>query len=500
MDKASAKTCSKNDLARELADFRITVSPLNPGFHFENMLSDVYDCRVVQENNRRQIYQLQTAHGSYFLKRSSLVRTKDRIRHFLLPRRRWAEWHNLHRLLKAGIPAAKPILKGENVATRIKYFFLLTEKVGGTPLQCSRVAEAGRIGAHAAKLHSQGILHADLHPNNIIVTPTGQLCLIDVQEVYFLTWLPRWMRMRNLAKLYFNLGLGVGAAKITAKFIAGYNRALPDDVDAAELLIAAGRHQRRKYRSRARRACMNSTEFEVVRHTGLRGYQRRNFDWGALELEQALEAGQYLKGDHVVCHRGVCLKKHPRRIFHRDRCKASWKMSRCLEVRGIATPRSLGYFAYKSNTFFLAEFLPASQPLNAYLSKIRDPWRKRQILKALAVWVKKIHDNRVWQRDFKSSNILCQKGDFFMVDLDGVKIRRLSKIKEITNIAQLNASISNAIALKDRIRFLHYYWANETLSRQQRRGVYRKVWQISKQKNTKPFGLDLARLEPRKNT
>jgi len=495
---APSKTCFKSDLARELADFRITASPLNPDFHFEDMLSEVNVCRVVKENNRRQVYHLETSDGSYFLKRSSLVRTKDRLRHFLLPRRRWAEWHNLHRLLRAGIPAAKPILRGENVATRTQYFFLLTEKVGGLPLQGSRGAESGRIGAYVAKLHSQGIYHTDLHPNNIIVTPAGQFCLIDVQEVYFLPWLPRWMRVRNLAKLYLNLGFEDDAAKITAEFIAGYNQALPDDVDDGQLLTAAGRHQRRKYRSRARRSCMNSTEFEVVKHFSIRGYQRRNFDWGAPELEQALEAGQYLKGDHVLCHQGVCIKKHPKRIFHRDRCMASWKMSRCLEVRGIATPRSLGYFAYKGNAYFLAIFLSASQHLNNYLSKSRDPRQTRRILKDLALWVKKIHDTQVWQRDFKSSNILYQNGDFFMVDLDGVKIRRLSQINKITNIAQLNASISNAISLKDRIRFLHYYWANENVSRKERRGVYRKVWEISKKKNTKVFGLDLTQLELKK--
>jgi len=349
-----------------------------------------------------------------------------------------------------------------------------------------------------AKLHSHGIYHTDLHPNNIIVTPAGQFCLIDVQEVYFLPWLPRWMRVRNLAKLYLNLGFADDATKITAEFIASYNQALPDDVDDGELFTAAGLHQQRKYRSRARRSCMNSTEFEIVKHFNLRGYQRRNFDWRAPELERALEAGQYLKGDHVLYHQGVCIKKHAKRIFHRDRCKASWKMSRCLEVRGIATPRSLGYFAYKGNAYFLAVYLSASQHLNDYLSKSRDPRQTRRILKDLALRVKKIHDTQVWQRDFKSSNILYQNGDFFMIDLDGVKIRRLSKINKITNIAQLNASISNAISLKDRIRFLHYYWANENVSRKEKRGVYRKVWEISKKKNTKVFGLDLTQLELKK--
>ena len=85
-----------------------------------------------------------------------------------------------------------------------------------------------------------------------------------------------------------------------------------------------------------------------------------------------------------------------------------------------------------------------------------------------------------------------------MLDLDSVKIRQLSKLNIITNLAQLNASIGNAVSLKDRIRFLHYYWANENPSRNQKRFVYRKVWEITKTKNTHDFGLDLHLLVPRK--
>ena len=49
LDKAFSKTCSKSDLTRELAEFRVTDSPLNTGFHFEYMLSEVNECRVVKK-------------------------------------------------------------------------------------------------------------------------------------------------------------------------------------------------------------------------------------------------------------------------------------------------------------------------------------------------------------------------------------------------------------------------------------------------------------------
>jgi hypothetical protein len=81
-----------------------------------------------------------------------------------------------------------------------------------------------------------------------------------------------------------------------------------------------------------------------------------------------------------------------------------------------------------------------------------------------------------------------------MVDLDGVRIRRLSEHNKIYNLAQLNASLSNAITIKDRMRFYLYYSADRQPTRPQRRAVYRTVWNITKTKNTKIYDLDFAEL------
>ena len=159
-------------------------------------------------------------------------------------------------------------------------------------------------------------------------------------------------------------------------------------------------------------------------------------------------------------------------------------MSRALEVRGIAVPRSLGYFVINNLSCFIAELLVDRCHLNTYLSALSDEQVKRRALKKLALWLRNFHDSNVWQRDFKSSNILCQNGDYFMVDLDGVRIRRLSEHNKIYNLAQLNASLSNAITIKDRLRFYHYYSADRQPTRPQRRAVYRKVWNITLTKNT----------------
>jgi len=481
-------------LRHKFAGCRLTTSALFPDFSLGELFAEITACRVVKENERRQVYYLETPQTGYFLKFSTLVRRKDRWRHFLLPYRKWSEWNNLHRLLKAGVAAAKPVLKGEDKKSHPHRFFLLTEQVAGSPLRIDTDDDARKLGEYMAWLHSKGVYHSDLHPNNIIVTSEGQHRLIDVQQVFFLPWLPFRLRVHNLGKICFNISRLKDRANLPAKLSEGYNLTSKTPLGLAELKQAAGRHQQLKYRSRSKRCCRNSSEFMVVKKDGLTGYKKKSFHWGLTDLRQALEKGQPLKDSHVIAYRNVCIKKLPRRRFHRNRCLTSWKMSRALEVRGVSVPRALGYFVVDNNSCFLSEFMLESLHLNDYLSSLSNPREKRRVLKKLALWLRKIHDNNLWQRDFKSNNILCRNEEFFMIDLDDVKVRRLSKQQEIINLAQLNASVSNAVTLKDRLRFYHHYMAGQQPTRTQRRDVYRQVWDISKSRDTSIYDLDLEKL------
>jgi tRNA A-37 threonylcarbamoyl transferase component Bud32 len=481
-------------LRRKLAGCHMTTSPFTPDFSLDELLTEVAACRIIKENDRRQIYYLETPGNGYFLKFSTLARPKDQWRHFILPFRKWSEWHNLHRLLNAGIAAAKPVLKGENKASRPRHFFLLTEQIPGLPLKIYTAGDMRRMGEYAAWLHSQGVYHTDLHPNNIIMTPEGKIKLIDVQQLFLLPWLPRRLRVYNLGKIYFNLGFRSDRPHSPEEFIAGYNTKSQTSIRLTELEKAARRHQQKKYSSRSKRCCRNSSEFMVVKNAGWKGYKRKSFDWKITDLWQALEKGQPLKGSHVISYKAVCIKTHLRRLFHENRCLTSWKMSRALDVRGIAVPRALGYFVIDDVSCFVSELLDDRLHLNTYLSSISDERTKRRALKKFALWLRKFYDTHVWQRDFKSDNILCQNGEYFMVDLDGVKIRRLSEQQKTVNLAQLNASVSNAVTVKDRLRFYHYLTAGQKPSRQQRRAVYRRVWDISRNKTTSNYDLDIDTL------
>ena len=496
MDHDRTTGNSLSVLWQKIAGFKMTNSHYYPNFSLTGLMADVTFCRLIKDSVRRQIFYLQTASGGYFLKLSTLIRPKDRRRHFLLPSRRWAEWRNLHRLLNVGIATATPVMKGESKGSSPPMFFLLTAEVSGQPLAINSAADAADMGDYIAMLHSNGILHVDLHPHNIIQSPEGQACLIDVQEVFFLPWMPRWLRIRNLGRLYFNLDCFNDWPDRRAEFLSSYNQRAFDLVNLDELKEAADRHQQRKYRSRTRRCCLNSTEFRVVKEEALNGFKRRDFSWGIKQLRQALINGTPLKGARVTGYNGVCIKTHRRRFFHQDRCKTSWKMSRALEVRGIAVPRALGYFVMKGQTYFLSEFMRDSVHLNDFLTSLSDPQEKRQALIKLALWLREIHDANVWQRDFKSSNILYRQHAYYLIDLESVRIRRLTQRDRIINLAQLNASLGNAITIRDRLRFYRYYAADPRLTRRTRRRLYQEVWDITKTKGTSDYGLYLDKMAP----
>ena len=487
---------SADSLQREFRGFRVTRSPSVPHFSFDRLLAEVTLCDKVKDRVVRQVYYLEAPYGQFFLKRSTVVRTKDRLRHFFLPRRRWAEWRHLCRLRVRGVAVPEALCRGEKGGFIPDQFFLLTRRVAGEPLSCHSLEETKKLGGYVAFLHSCGVYHADLHPENVIMQEDGTPCLIDVQEVFFLRLLPKWLRIHNLGKLWFHLRVQTHPQGCLATFLTGYNEGRKKPVKTSEVMKAADRHQQRHYYSRAKRCCKNSTEFTVIKEKGFSGYKRRDFPWDLEELWKGLKNGTTLKPGKVITFKGVCIKGHRRRFLHCDRCLRSWKMSRALEVRGIPVPRALGYFRIGERSYFLAEFIVDSQPLNEYLSSLELERQKRDSLKKLALWLRSIHDRNIWQRDFKSSNILCKRKAYIMVDLDGVRIcRHLPYEKKILNLAQLNASLSNAITIKDRLRFFFYYSKAETALRDKRRAIYQRIWNITLEKNTALFGLDLTKLK-----
>ena len=121
MDQGKMALYSRTALRSELASFRVTTSRFFPDFVLDHILTENTVCKVVKDSEKRQVFHLKAPCGEFFLKRITLIRRKDRLRHFLLPRRRWAEWRNLHKLRTGRIAAAKKSYHRSRYGSRISY-------------------------------------------------------------------------------------------------------------------------------------------------------------------------------------------------------------------------------------------------------------------------------------------------------------------------------------------------------------------------------------------
>jgi len=472
-----------------LEDCRIRNSPYYRHLDLDALLNNAGGHRTVKCNDRKQVIFIQTALGDFYIKISLLTRPKDRLRHLLLPRRRWAEWNNLHKLKSLDVEAAEPVMRGQNFDLEPRRFFIVTRAVEGHTLTPASEIDPGLTGGYIAGLHHKGFYYADWHPGNIVVAPDGRPVLIDAQELFFLGILPGWLRSHNLGRLYLALNPMTGEDWF-GTFLAAYNRRFRNKVAIEHLRNASIRHYRKHLRSRTKRCLKNSSEFEILRSREEKIYRRKGFRWDRADILGALENGVDLKEKKVIAYKSVCIKIHAKGRFHRDRCLASWINSRALDLRGIDVPTAQGYYRFDHRSFFIADYIKGGIPLYQFLPTLVGQSNKRKVIRQLARWVRNIHENHIWQKDFNATNVMYYNNKFLLLDLDNVKLSGLSEPRKILNLAQLNASTSGKLKLRDRLRFLYYYYGGCWPPRAQRRAIYARIWGITLTKNTVIFGLD----------
>jgi tRNA A-37 threonylcarbamoyl transferase component Bud32 len=478
-------------LLDELSSYESKTSPLCRHLRLDDIFNQAYDYKIKKENVRKQVVFVKTAQGNFYIKRSFLCRRKDRMRHIFLPRRRWAEWRNLHKLKALDVESAKPVIKGENVNQIPKSFFIITKEVEGQSLEGDLQPDAVIMAEFFADLHQKGFYYADLHPANLMMKPNGRPALVDVQEIFFLKKIPKWLRSYNLGKLYLSLKSRLNRSWFEA-FLQAYNGKFRNDIHYDQIRKASHMHYRKHLKSRTKRCLKNSSEFEVLKSKGLKIFKRKDFEYQEADILGAIKKGINLKENKVIAYKNICIKIHEKGRFHKDRCFASWVNSRALEIRGINVPKALGYFKFKRKSYFICEFFKDGIPLYKYLPTISEPKDRRKIIRQLALWTRKIHHRQIWQKDFNSTNVLYFNNQFILLDLDNIKIGNISEEQKIYNLGQLNASMAGTLKIKDRIRFFYYYFKGNLPERKIRRSMYDKIWKIALTKNTLVFGLDTS--------
>ena len=478
-----------NHLMDELSDYQTKSSPHYEQLSLSDILNDAYCYQIIKINNRKQVILIKTALGNFFIKISFLIRRKDRLRHFFLPQRRWAEWRNLHKLNALDLDSAKPVIKGQKFNGDPNSFFIVTEEIEGQTLNSGIEINAVLLGAYFADLHHKGFYYADLHPENLIIKPDGRPVLIDAQEIFFLKKIPKWLRGYNLGRLYLSLKSTLPISWFE-EFLQTYNSKFKKNVHVHEIQEAATKHYKKHIKSRIKRCLKNTSEFKALKTKEQKIYKRKDFEWEKTDIVNAVENGINLKENRVMAYKSFCIKIYTKGRFHKDRCFASWRNSRALDVHGINVPKAHGYFKFNRKSYFISDYLKGGMALYKYLPSITEGKNKRKIIKQLALWVRNIHHHQIWQKDFNSTNVLYFKNQFIMIDLDNIKFGKLSESKKIINLAQLNASVAGKIKLRDRIRFFYYYFDGELPDRAKRRDIYHKIWEITLTKNTLIFGLD----------
>jgi tRNA A-37 threonylcarbamoyl transferase component Bud32 len=476
-------------LADELSRYQIKSSPIGKDLSIEEIFKEAHNHQVVKQNSRKKIILIHTALGRFYIKLSFLVRAKDRRRHLLLPRRRGAEWRNLHKLNSVGLDAAQPVIWGQNFQQTPNSFFIITRAVEGHTLGSQVEINAVFLGTFFANLHQKGFYYADLHPGNIIIKPAGQPVLIDAQELFFLKKLPRGLRSYNLGKLYLVLASKMSVGWFE-EFLRAYNQSFKKSIPVHEIRQASTKHYKKHIKSRIKRCLKNTSEFEAIKTRQQRIYKRKDFAWNREDIIHAIENGVDLKERKVFAYKSFCVKMHAKGWFHKDRCLASWINSRALDMHGIDIPRAWGYFKFNHKSYFIAEYFSDAVPLYKFLPTLTGAKNKRTIIKQLARWVRNIHNHQIWQKDFNSTNVIYSGNRFILLDLDNVRFGRLTDAEKIYNLAQLNASIADTLRLRDRLRFFYYYFDGQWPDRGKRREIYNQIWEITLTKNTAVFGLD----------
>jgi tRNA A-37 threonylcarbamoyl transferase component Bud32 len=266
------------------------------------------------------------------------------LKHFVGERGSWKrrlgltpaarEFRALRRLSGAGVPVPEVLAYfeadpgGEIVVTR----FLEGEPLGaalGRPRE-ARWQLLRQVGALVAGMHAAGVIHRDLHGENIWVTSSGPV-LIDLQQALPLG--TRSLRLRDLGELDSSTSPLLSLADRVRLRAACLGLSRPFQAQAREALRAVGRASRRRRRahveSRTRRSLREGrlyVRFHCAQGRGMRLRSQAEDD-----LCRALETSPDVPRFHTPAWRPG------------SPARDAWLAGHGLRARGIGAPLPLAF-------------------------------------------------------------------------------------------------------------------------------------------------------------
>lgn len=461
------------------------------------------------------------------------------IRHLFVPSKVVSEWRNLRALEERGLPCPRPLAYFEKRSWGVPVqSCLVTQALDGAEALNVFLAHASLNGQQrfqltrqlarlSAAMHAAGMVSRDYHGGNILIRPRDEggfeLFLIDLHKARLRRKLRTSTVIGDLAKLASSLTPARGACM---RFLKEYCRvATVPGVALRECLRGIARESvridARRIKSRSRRCVLRSSVFHVARTWSERYCGRRDFGHASARqlVERRRNAATVVKksAKSLICRhelqpgQSVCLKVYPYRgllygfagMVRRSRALKSWTSANGLIVRGLLTPRPLAMVEKRfgpllRESYYICDWLEDAPELNTFV--LEHTWQqdhKGHFIRCLAHTLARMHARGVYHGDLKSNNILVRahagSWEFYFVDLDRVSFSRpLTFERRANNLAQINASVSGVMTLRDRLLFFRLY-ARAAGCYTERKRYYRRVLEISRGKNTKPYGLEIAR-------
>jgi len=137
--------------------------------------------------------------------------------------RPWREWHILQRALKAGLPVPEPIAA---CACRSGLWYraaLITAYLEDTEMLTQRLQREKlpsgcwhQLGLLIKRMHAEGIRHADLTSDNVLIDSRNRFYLIDFDQARIMNqiddwqWRPLYRFQRSIDKRNRKLNLNYG--------------------------------------------------------------------------------------------------------------------------------------------------------------------------------------------------------------------------------------------------------------------------------------------------
>ena len=505
--------------------------------------ANVEDCArdsratLIRDNNVRMSFLYRSGDAGLFIKRYKCRSLWDTVKYFFFPSKAIAEWRNLRRFEEQGIPTSAPLAVAEKRTLRLlRESCLITaslapaealneylRKATLAPRQRQQLACA--LARLVKKLHDANVFFRDLHAGNILIDwrrgGEPALFLIDLHKAWFVARLQDWMRVRDLGQLCNSLAASrTDGVRFLKTYLAGQPdaayRSLQHKIHIKQIKLEAVR-----IKSRSKRCTRHSTVFEKKRTWTEAYFGRKDFGKKPADAAIGLHCTELASGAAQILKRAsksavtlhaldgygqVCVKgyRHVRlwyslkNIFKKSRALKSWIAAHGLLVRGIDTPLPLAVMErtcgpLRRESFLITQLLPDARELNDYIRAADPGERKADFIATLAAMLRCVHDRGVYHADLKSINILVQETGsgwrFSLIDLDRTYFTDcLSFLQRANNLAQINASVSSRMTLRDRLKFFHFY-AKGTGFYGQRREYYRRILAISRRKNTAPYGV-----------